>query len=120
MSTSMDMMDESILVTIRRMLGPSETYDYFDDELIPHINSAFNRLKQLGVGPSSGFSIMGDSETWSEFFSDNKVINMVISYIYLKVKMLFDPPSNSITAESFKNQIAEYEWCMNVDAETVD
>lgn len=120
MSTNLDMMDQSILVTMRGMLGPSEDYDYFDSDLVPHINATFNRLKQLGVGPEEGFSITGDSETWGDFFNESKIINMVISYMYLKVKMQFDPPSNSIASEAFKQQISEYEWCMNVDAETID
>ena len=120
MSTDLDMMDQSILVTLRGMLGPSEDYEHFDTDLIPHINSAFNRLKQLGVGPKDGFSITGDSETWSDFFDSSKIINMVISYMYLKVKMQFDPPSSTIASEAFKQQISEYEWCMNVDAETID
>lgn len=120
MSENFDMESQSILLTIRNMLGPSEDYEYFDSEIIPHINSVFNRLKQLGVGPSSGFSITGESETWGDFFQDSKIVNMVISYIYLKVKMQFDPPSNSIASEAFKQQISEYEWCMNVDAETID
>ena len=120
MSVSLDMQDQSILTTIRGMLGPTEDYEYFDAELIPHINSVFNRLKQLGVGPSSGFSITGEGETWGDFFAESKLINMVISYMYLKVKMQFDPPSNSIASEAFKQQISEYEWCMNVDAETID
>ena len=120
MSENFDMESQSVLLTIRNMLGPSEDYEYFDSEIIPHINSVFNRLKQLGVGPSSGFSITGESETWGDFFQDSKIVNMVISYIYLKVKMQFDPPSNSIASEAFKQQISEYEWCMNVDAETID
>lgn len=112
--------DQSILITLRSMLGPSEDYSYFDNDLILHINSVFNRLKQLGVGPSESFFITSEDETWSDFFGDSKIINMVISYMYLKVKMQFDPPSNSIAAEAFKAQISEYEWCMNVDAETID
>ena len=120
MSISLDMQDNSVLETMRNMLGPSEDYEYFDTDLVPHINSAFNRLKQLGVGPSDGFFITGTDETWSDFFSDSKTINMVISYMYLKVKMQFDPPSSSIASEAYNKQIAEYEWCMNVDAETID
>lgn len=120
MSVSYDTQDKSILETMRGMLGPSEDYDYFDTDYIPHINSVFNRLKQLGVGPAGGFYITGDSETWGDYFDDCKVINMVISYMYLKLRMVFDPPSNSTTSQSFESQIKEYEWEMNVDAETID
>ena len=120
MSVDLNMQEQSILTTIIGMLGPSEDYEYFANDLVPHINSVFNRLKQLGDGPEEGFMITGDEETWADFFSESKLINMVISYMYLKVKMQFDPPSSSIASEAFKNQIAEYEWCMNVDAETID
>lgn len=120
MSIEFDTLNQSILTTIRNMLGPSEDYEYFDNELIPHINSVFNRLKTLGIGPAEGFSITSDAETWGDFFDDTKVVNMVISYMYLKVKMIFDPPSNSMAAEAFKQQIAEFEWVGNVDAESVD
>lgn len=120
MTVDIDIQDKSILETIRGMLGPSVDYTNFDTDLVVHINSVFNRLKQLGIGPDDGFYITGDSETWSDFFEDSKTINMVISYMYLKVKMQFDPPSNSIAADAFKQQIAEYEWCGNVDAESKD
>ena len=120
MSIEFNTLDQSILSTIRDMLGPSEDYEYFDSELIPHINSVFNRLKTLGIGPKDGFSITSDVETWGDFFSDTKVVNMVISYMFLKVKMIFDPPSNSIAADAFKQQISEFEWVGNVDAESID
>lgn len=118
MSTDIDMMDQSILVTMRGMLGPSEDYQYFDTDFIPHINSTLNRLKTLGIGPEDRFYITGESETWADLFGDAKIIDMVISYMFLKIKMQFDPPSSSIAAEAFNNQIKEYEWVMNVDAES--
>ena len=120
MSAYLDTLEQSILVTIRGMLGPSEDYTFFDSDLIPLINSAFNRLKQLGVGPKDGFFIRSDDETWGDFFQDTKQINMVITYVYLQVKMVFDPPSNSTTSKSFEDEIKKLEWLMNVDAETVD
>ena len=113
-----DILNESILGTIRTMLGPSEDYTHFDPEIVPHINAAFNRLKQLGVGPEEGFYITGADETWSEFFGDGLVVPMTISYIFFKVKLSFDPPSSSSAAEAYNKMISEYEWCANVDAET--
>lgn len=113
-----DILGESILGTIRNMLGPEADYSHFDPELVPHINSAFNRLKQLNVGPESGFYITGEDETWSDFFESSSLIPMAISYVFFKVKMSFDPPSSSIAAEAYNKMISEYEWCMNVDSET--
>lgn len=113
-----DILGESILETIRNMLGPSADYEHFDPEIVPHINSAFNRLKQLKVGPEEGFIITGADETWEDFFRGNPIIPMVVSYVFFKVKMSFDPPSSSIASESYKSMISEYEWCMNVDAES--
>ena len=113
-----DILGESILATIRTMLGPSEDYEHFDPEIVPHINSALNRLKQLKVGPEEGFMITGADETWEDFFQGNPVIPMAISYVFYKVKMSFDPPSSSIASEAYNKMISEYEWCMNVDAET--
>lgn len=114
-----DILGEGILETIRNMLGPSEDYSHFDPEIVPHINSALNRLTQIGVGPSDGFMITGNDETWADFFTENvKTIPMAISYVYYKVKMSFDPPTSSIAAEAFNKLIAEYEWCANVDAES--
>lgn len=114
-----DILSESILETIRNMLGPESDYDHFDPEIVPHINAAFNRLKQLKVGPSTGFYITGTDETWSDFFGSEMAIPMVVSYVFFKVKMSFDPPTSSIASESYNKMIAEYEWCMNVDAETI-
>ena len=119
-------LEYSILDDIKKLLGipiddseiETESYDPFNMDIMIHINSVFNRLKQLGVGPSTTFSISSRDETWGDFFGDLQVVEMVRSYMFLKVKMQFDPPSSSIASEAYKNQIAEYEWCMNVDVET--
>lgn len=107
----------SILNTIKHMIGPSEDYEYFDTDLIVHINSAFNTLTQLGVGPTSGFAISDDTATWEEFITDDR-LNAVQSYIYLKVRSYFDPPQNGTLNAMLKEQIAELEWRLNVQAET--
>lgn len=109
---------ESILTSIKKLLGIAEEYDHFDSDLIFHINSVFSTLTQLGVGPSEGFLISDKYDVWSDFIQeDNKKIEAVKSYMYLKVKMLFDPPLNSAVIESTKEIIKEMEWRLNVASE---
>ena len=104
---------ESILTSIKKLLGIQEEYTNFDNDIIMHINSTFSTLTQLGVGPSNGSSIKDKSSTWDEFISDTR-LECVKSYIYLKVKLLFDPPSTSAVMDSINRQINEYEWRINV------
>lgn len=108
---------ESILVSIKKLLGIAEEYAHFDSDIIIHINSVFMILNQIGVGPSEGFSITGKYETWEEFTSDNIAIESVKTYIYLKVKLMFDPPSSSAVMESINRQISELEWRLNVSVD---
>lgn len=108
---------DSILTSIKKLLGIAEEYNHFDGDLIMHINSAFSILTQLGVGPSEGFSIDDDGATWDEFIQDSKTIESVKSYVYLKVKLLFDPPISSAVLESTNKLIGELEWRLNVAAE---
>ena len=111
----------TILGDIKKMIGPSADYDYFDTDLIIHINSALNVLKQLGIGPEEGYSISKDNnDTWEDFLGAHENIEMVKSYVYLKVKMVFDPPSSSSIAEAYRSAINEFEWRANVDVETFD
>ncbi len=107
-------MSESILNTIKHMVGPSEDYEYFDTDLIVHINSTFNTLFQLGVGAdrSTPFFITGDSETWEDFCGNTARRNFVKQYLYFKTRLAFDPPQSSFVMESMKNQIAELETRM--------
>lgn len=108
----------SILKTIRRMMGPDEDYEYFDQELIIHINSAFSRLCQLGVGRSeTPFKIRGTDETWSEFIDDGYQ-EEVKQYVFLSVKVIFDPPSSSTVLNSYKEKIQELEWLLREVAVT--
>ena len=113
-------LDNSILNDIKKLLGIAtnlgDEYTYFDQDLLIHINSCFSQLKQLGVGPTTAFSIADNSATWGDFFSDKQVVEMVRSWMYLK--MIFDPPTSSIASEAYKAQISEFEWRMNVDVET--
>ena len=105
---------DSILKTIKKLIGPSLDYDYFDNDLIIHINSAFSVLNQLGLGSDDTFSITGDTETWGDFLGDRKFLEMVKTYVYLKVKVIFDPPTSSFVLEAYNKQIAELEWRINV------
>lgn len=104
---------ESILDSIKKLLGPSGI-DHFDTDIIMHINTAFMVLNQLGVGPSEGFSIKDNTAKWSDFLSDETKLEAVKTYIYLKVRLVFDPPNSSSVIESINRQIAEYEWRLNV------
>ena len=95
---------ESILTSIKKLLGIPEDYTAFDDQIIIHINSVFMILNQLGVGPSEGFKIIDKEDTWDDYISDETKLEIVKSYVYLKVKLLFDPPSNSSVMESINRQ----------------
>lgn len=109
---------ESILTSIKKLLGIEEEYNHFDSDLIFHINSVFATLTQLGVGPSEGFLISDKYDVWSDFIpEDSKKLEAVKSYMYLKVKMLFDPPLNSAVIESTNRMINEMEWRLNVASE---
>ena len=112
---------ESILTSIKKMLGIQEDYDHFDPDIIMHINTAFAILRQLGVGPSNGFRIEDETTTWNDFISqDNMLYDSIKSYIELRVKILFDPPSSGVLMDSYNRQISELEWRLNVTAELQD
>lgn len=109
---------ESILTSIKKLLGIAEEYEHFDVDIIMHINSAFSVLTQLGVGPEEGFRIEDASAVWSDFLYDDPRLEMVRTYVYLKVKLVFDTTSSSSAViESINRQIQELEWRINV---TVD
>lgn len=110
---------ESILTTIKKLLGIAEEYEHFDQDIIVHINTAFMVLTQLGIGPAEGFSIEDDTSFWSDFLGDDPRFEAVKTYIHLKVKLLFDPPVNSAVIESINKSISELEWRLNVAAETL-
>ena len=109
---------ESILTSIKKLLGIEEEYEHFDQDLIIHINSVFMILNQLGVGPSEGFVIEDKTAKWTDFIEDPVKMQAVKSYVYLKVKLLFDPPLSSAVIESTNRMISEYEWRLNVAAES--
>lgn len=110
---------ESILTSIKKLLGIAEEYTHFDADIIMHINSVFMTLTQLGVGPSDGFYIEDKTLEWIDFIDDPYKLQAVKTYVYLKVKLVFDPASvGSSTLASYERQIQELEWRMNVIAES--
>lgn len=109
-------MDESILTSVKKMCGIMKEYDSFDLDLIMHINSVFMILYQMGVGPDKPFHIEDDEAIWSDFISEENY-DTVKSYVGLKVRLLFDPPSSSIHMESIKGLISELEWRLYTEAE---
>lgn len=112
---------ESILTSIKKLLGIDENYTHFDADIIMHINSVFSILTQMGVGPANGFSISGKDDTWSAFITDKpNIFSLVKSYVYMKVRLLFDPPLSSAAIESINRQISEFEWRLFVAADPVE
>jgi hypothetical protein len=105
---------ESILNSIKKLLGPTEDYTHFDPDIVLHINSAFANLHQLGVGPEEGFTITDSEAKWSDYLEDKKTLEFVKAYIYLKVRLVFDPPTIGSVMESVKEAIKEYEWRITV------
>lgn len=112
---------ESILTSIKKLLGIMEAYTNFDADIIMHINSVFMTLTQLGVGPSEGFVIEDKSTTWDEYVEEPTKLQAIKTYIYLKVRLIFDPSSlGSATLSAYERQIQELEWRLNVAAESAD
>ena len=106
-------METSILTSIKKLLGVAEDYTEFDEDIITHINSVFLNLTQLGVGPEESFMIEDDTAVWEDFINDSIQLQAVKTYVYLKVKLLFDPPLSSSVTESINRMIAELEWRLN-------
>ena len=111
---------ESILASVKKLLGIYEEHTAFDEDIILHINSVFAILQQMGVGPEEGFSISDDSAVWSDYTSDVNQLNFVKSYVYLKVRLLFDPPVNSGATDSINKLISELEWRLFVATDPIE
>ena len=103
-------MSDSILTGTKKILGIEESYTAFDPDITTHINAVFSTLHQLGVGPEDGFMIEDKEVTWDDFLGSDPRLNNVKSYIYLRVRMLFDPPATSYHITAMKEQIQEFEW----------
>lgn len=108
---------ESILTSIKKLLGIPEEYTHFDPDLIIHINSVFMALTQMGVGPADGFAIEDSSAIWEDFAPEPAKLQAVKSYVHLKVRLLFDPPQSSAVIESMNRLISEFEWRLHVEAD---
>jgi|SRR3954451_20580782 hypothetical protein len=115
-------MEQSILTSTKKILGIADDYIAFDHDVIVHINSTFSTLTQLGLGPISGFQIEDATSVWADFIGEpyDFQYNAVKSYVYLKVRMLFDPPATSYIITAMEKQIQELEWRLNVRREEKD
>ena len=108
----------SVLNTIKKLLGLDADDDSFDSDICIGINSAILTLSQLGLEGTEGFIVTSDEQEWSDYLNDNKLLPMVQQYIYLKTKMSFDPPQNSIVGENLKQILTELEWRIRMVSET--
>lgn len=113
------MANESILISTKKILGLDANYTAFDMDVIIHINSTFATLHQLGIGPIDGFMIEDGVPTWDDFLSGDKRLNSVKTYVYLKVRLLFDPPATSFAITAIQDQVREAEWRLNVVREGI-
>jgi len=111
-------MEESILNSVKKVLGIDASYTAFDLDILIHINTAFAVLNQLGIGPDAGFMIEDDTAEWATFYGTDPRYNMIRTYVYLKVRILFDPPQTAYLVDALNAQIREYEWRINAYRET--
>lgn len=107
----------SILTSIKKLLGITEEQTDFDMDIIIHINTTLTILNDLGVGPEEGFVIEDSSATWDEYITDRRKFDKIKTYVYLKVRLYFDPPQNASLKEAMEKQAAELEWRLNTSAE---
>jgi hypothetical protein len=112
-------MEQSILNSTKKILGLAANYDAFDLDVITHINTALSTLTQLGIGPSEGFMIEDDQPVWGDFVRTDQdhQLNSVKTYVYLRVRLLFDPPTTSYLIDAFEKQLVELEWRLNTHRE---
>lgn len=111
---------DSILTSIKKLLGIAEDYTDFDIDIIIYINSALSILNQLGVGPAEGFTIRDASTTWDQYISDRSKIEYVKTYVYMKVRLIFDPPGSSALVTAMQEQVKELEFRLNVAADQTE
>lgn len=110
-------MESSILTSTKKVLGIAKDYTAFDLDVIMHINATFSILYDLGLGPVDGFMIEDSSAEWEDFAAPSNQLNLVKTYVFLKVRMLFDPPTTSFLIDAMSKQISEYEWRLNTKRE---
>lgn len=119
----MAVFDESILTSVKKVLGIPEYYEHFDQDILLHLNSVMSILHQLGVGPENGFVVEDDSTTWSALFDgdiDTNKMMYVKSYVCLRVRLLFDPPASSGAIDAMERQMRELEWRITVTRDPRD
>ena len=107
-------MSDSILTTTKKVLGLAESYTAFDTDVIMHLNSALSVLDQIGVGPTGGVYVTDTTRTWASMGMPPEQLALTKSYIFLRVKALFDPPPTSFAIEAMNEQIKQFEWRLNV------
>lgn len=112
-------MENSILISIKKTLGIEPEYTHFDPDIILNANSVLMTINQLGIGPTSGFLITGEGETWSDLLGDRTDLEGVKMLIYLKVRLLFDPPTNEYVVLAMERQMTELEWRLVAQVETI-
>jgi hypothetical protein len=110
-------MSDSILTSTKKVLNIDESYTAFDEDIKLHINSVFVTLVQLGLGPTNGFMIEDADAVWTDFIGADLNLNSVKTYVYLRVRLLFDPPTTSYLIDAFNKQIVELEWRLNIHRE---
>lgn len=110
--------EDSILQSIKKLLGPGAEQTEFDQEILMDINGVFFELQELGVGPEEGFAIYDETAKWIDFTDNTKILRVLKPYMYLKVKLIFDPPTSSSVLASFENMVNRFEWRINVAAES--
>lgn len=111
------MADDSILDTTKQLLGIEKDVTDFDTEILIHINSVFDTFHQLGLGPGTGFKIEDSSKLWSEYIQDTEHIESIRSLMYLRIRLLFDPPATSFGITAFEKEIEKMEWRLNVQVD---
>ena len=111
---------ESILNTVKEHLGPTAQYEAFNSQIMDHINGVFFDLNQMGVGPPEGFLITDETYTWDDYIAEPRKFEAVKTYMYLRVKLVFDPPANATILASMERQIEKLEWRLNHAAETIE
>lgn len=111
-------MDGSILNTIKKMLGYQPEMTAFDTDIIAQINAGLSALTQMGVGPENGFFILGPEETFDDFVTDEYKNKMIPTYLFFKVKLGFDPPTSSALLQTYKDELKEYEFRLQVQHDT--
>ena len=112
-------MQDSILMTIRKLVCGNPYADHFDTDLLVHINACFSILNQLGVGPENGFVVTDETQSWSSYIADNYILNMLKTYVKIKIKKIFDPPLTSSVLEAMDKEINQLEWRLNVAVDPV-